>query len=386
MLTVLDIPEEAVRNNLVEICVRRKDSRFKDFLKVALSSPEEKNNDNYKEALSKVVSNIYSDYKRNKIHSFNDLFLSAGVNVIKQIDLRNVNVLKVLSPLSVKVSKETVLSAAASAASAGSMSALAIGLNAGTLVATAAGFAVLNNKIKNLSAEVRQIKEDLENGASKADIETLGRFNNAVNTYIAILDKNRIGVPVSEDEYVKVINEIHGVLFVLNSIFKENVSNNESMLEAIYILTPMMAHLISELDKEYYFNHKDCWKGKPRWHSLHSRWMSVIDDVMSQSFVDNIMDHYMLKAHRHNSEAVETAAASVYSAGKAKLAISDMQQILLCCQDRDDYQRLMTAIDNEADEMLKEDVIEAITTSDIEQEYAQVLSKKLDEFCMSAAL
>lgn len=328
-----DVPEELVKylndTGFAELCQRGKFKRFSKYKKLAFDILDNSKKNVPEEVIQKVLGINQAESRRmlgEVVKQINNGFLNNSMNYDKLLNqgkflIENAKILNVLSWVN-------------------------IGLNVANLCVTAAGFAVVNKKLNTVIAEINNVKAKLEQMNAAGEIKTLESFEKVISRYSMMLDRKRIGRPLSEDELAELIDEMYHTLNVMQRLFVNDVFENKAaLLDAIYALTPMYAQTLIRYDRVYYFANKNVLGSKSKFHSDHDKWLNLFDEIYSDRFLDSVQDYCILDKKLNNRDASEAVALSFYAVFEAKQDVLDGQKLLLQTSSAEEYNNLVHLMD-----------------------------------------
>lgn len=231
---------------IIEIVVRGQKNRIKAFQKVALIDIVQKGS---KEISEKAIG----VFNKNLSNMLND-----QMN-ISQITLHNIQQLASVSKLGIVMN----------------------GLN---LAATSAGFAIMYEKLDNISSEMKLQFDELKNVVKQEhDVRAIYEFEKVLGEYTDMLDCRRRQQPYSEEQMRFLVQKLYTVLNLLKDIFRKGIaSNNHLLIVSIFSLLSMFTVALKYFDEQYYFNNHNILIDTDVWHSSHDKWMSIYHELTEE--------------------------------------------------------------------------------------------------------
>lgn len=239
-------------SNVIEIVQRRKDKKFKDFIKVAL-------NELPKSEEKTLVENAVTLLNKNL--QLNEKNLQLLANVARG---QNIGLL----------------------------------LNSFNLCATCAGFAVMYAKLDSMSAEINQQIAKVEKTIKKVhDVQTGFEFNKVLSDHTDMLDCRKKQQPYSEEKMRNLVDSEYNVLTMLVSAFRMDVSSiQKNAIESIYSLLSMFTVSLMYFDEIYYQNNHEVLGDGEIWHAAHEKWMGIYKTLSEEWIVEKLQDYGMFEA------------------------------------------------------------------------------------------
>lgn len=324
-------------NNVMEIVIRAKNSKFKAFQKVAFNDLPT----NEAKSLAQTALNAMN---ANKLDATKTLQLVQAISQAQHLGL------------------------------------LLNGLN---LAATAAGFAIMYAKLDSMSQEInrgfRELNQTIKQGY---DVHSSFEFDKVLAEYTDMLDCRRKQQPYAEEKMRQLVDQIYTVLNLLIEMFQRNITiDSENMITSIFSLLSMLTVSLKFFDEQYYFNNKDVLSEQLRWHSSHDRWMSIYDRLNSNWFTERLQDYAYFETD------LDALGVDVYY-------IELMDQIIEMRRDIEDNQALITLIDDTnilrtVHESVRQDIrqsIESVLTDDFSDKATPESQEVCDKLLKQAAL
>ena len=272
-------------SNFIEIVQRRKDKKFKDFIKVAL-------NELPKAEEKPLVENAVNLLNKNL-----------------QLNEKNLQLL-------------------ANVAKAQNMGLL---LNSLNLCATCAGFAVMYAKLDSMSTEINQQIAEVEKTVKKVqDVQVSFEFSKVLSEHTDMLDCRKKQQPYSEEKMRELVDSEYNVLTMLANAFRMDIaSNQKNTIESIYSLLSMFTVSLMYFDEIYYENNHAVLGDGEVWHTAHEKWMGIYKTLSEDWIVEKLQDYGMFEA------SLNTVGVDVFYKGildkvrEEKENVKDNQSLIL---------------------------------------------------------
>ena len=238
-------------DNIMEIVIRGRNSKFKAFQKVVLNGVE---HSEAKKTAEKIINLVAQ----------NNNMLQNNLQLIKSVaKLQNLSLI----------------------------------LNGLTLATTAAGFAILYEKLDRISVDItkqfNQLQDTLKQGNN---VNTNFEFGKVLSEYTDMLDCRKRQKPYSEDKMRVLVDNIYNVLNLLYDSFKKDiVTDKQETILSIFSLLSMFTTSIKYFDELYYLNNREILSEGDAWHSSHSKWMSIYSNLLLPEFIERLQDMLFLK-------------------------------------------------------------------------------------------
>ena len=234
-------------DNIMEIVIRGRNSKFKAFQKVVLNGVE---HSEAKKTAEKIINLVAQ----------NNNMLQNNLQLIKSVaKLQNLSLI----------------------------------LNGLTLATTAAGFAILYEKLDRISVDItkqfNQLQDTLKQGNN---VNTNFEFGKVLSEYTDMLDCRKRQKPYSEDKMRVLVDNIYNVLNLLYDSFKKDiVTDKQETILSIFSLLSMFTTSIKYFDELYYLNNREILSEGDAWHSSHSKWMSIYSNLLLPEFIERLQDY-----------------------------------------------------------------------------------------------
>lgn len=240
---------------IIEIVVRGQKNRIKAFQKVALSDIVQKGNKEISEKAIGVFNKNFSNMLNDQMN-------------ISQITMHNIQQLASVSKLGIVMN----------------------GLN---LAATSAGFAIMYEKLDNISSEMKLQFDELKNVVKQEhDVRAIYEFEKVLGEYTDMLDCRRRQQPYSEEQMRFLVQKLYTALKLLTDLFRKDIaSNNHLLIVSIFSLLSMFTVALKYFDEQYYFNNHNILIDTDVWHSSHDKWMSIYNELTEEWFIEKLQDY-----------------------------------------------------------------------------------------------
>lgn len=176
------------------------------------------------------------------------------------------------------------------------LSKVSIGLNAVNLCVTCAGFAMVNEKLKHMSADVNRCIVGIEDVKNRQHANDNIKFDDISGIYADMLDRRRREDPFSSQEMHDLVHKLYVTLRFYIDVFNSiELKDVEIFLNVIYSLLAMMTVSLNYYDEQYYFENKEKNLGKNPFHTSHTEWMNIYEQLSSREFIEKIQDYAFLE-------------------------------------------------------------------------------------------
>lgn len=196
-------------------------------------------------------------------------------------------------------------------------------LNGLNLGATAAGFLIMDKRLKQMSEQIDEKMNQLQNIIKTGNtIETERHFNEACRKHSNMLDRRRRQKPFEEEKTLEVIDKEYNVLNTLISIFREDISSDKhTVFTMIFSLLGMFTATLKYFDENYYFENREILKGKDILHISHDAWMHVYDILSADWMIEYIQDYaiFELKLNPREADIYYKEMMSIVIDGKREI-------------------------------------------------------------------
>ncbi len=300
---------------VMEIVIRRRNKKFKEFIKVAIKDlPESKEQELLEKATHLLNKNLH----------LNERNLQRLGNIAR---LQNIGLL----------------------------------INGLNLCATCVGFAIMYAKLNKMEAVLTsQIAELQKTMKQEHDGWRKFEFNKVLADHTDMLDCQRRQQPYSEEKMRDLIDREYNVLTLLINAFQKNVSEDHGdLIFSIYSLLSMLTASLLIFDEIYYYNNHDVLGDENSWHMAHDKWTGVFDIVTSEWFIEKLQDYATFEA------GLTTVGVDVYylnlieQAADLKQEIEDNQALIVKMAKLDLFRKCKEITAAEVAESIKRAFIEA---------------------------
>ena len=282
---------------IIEIVVRGQKNRIKAFQKVALSDIVQKGNKEISEKAIGVFNKNFSNMLNDQMN-------------ISQITMHNIQQLASVSKLGIVMN----------------------GLN---LAATSAGFAIMYEKLDNISSEIKLQFDELKKVVKQEhDVRAIYEFEKVLGEYTDMLDCRRRQQPYSEEQMRFLVQKLYTVLNLLKDIFRKGIaSNNHLLIVSIFSLLSMFTVALKYFDEQYYFNNHNILIDTDVWHSSHDKWMSIYHELTEEWFIEKLQDYAVFETD------LDTIGVDIYytelidRVNEAFQEVVDNQDLIKCVGD-----------------------------------------------------
>jgi len=232
---------------MIEIVIRDKKKRYVDFTKLLINNTKDEQG---KETLNKVLNKLD---KNNVLSKKNNALLK---NLTK---LQNFNLL----------------------------------LNATSLCATCAGFAIMNKKLNNISGQINELVGMIK---QTNEVHTVYEFKKVISEHENMLDARKTQKYYTEEQMRKLVDDEYNLLNMLIDIFNKDLTEDrENLIVSIYSLASMLGVSIRYFDELYYYNNKEAIGDGEKWHTSHENWMDTFERLEQEEFITRIQDYGMFE-------------------------------------------------------------------------------------------
>lgn len=273
----------------LEIALRHKNKRFKQFQKVIIDKAALGENQKLLNDVAKVLN---KNLKLNK---------------------QQLNVLTSLS----KLNK------------------LGLILNGLNLCATCVGFAIMFQKLDRMSAKINQQLNELKKVVHGVnDVQNTYEFDKVLAEHTNMLDCQRKQQPYSEDQMRELVDQEYNVLKLLIETLKRDISgNHDDLIFSIFSLLAMLTVSLRNFDEIYYFKYRDVLGNQDKWHLGHKKWMGVYDTLTQRWFIEKLQDHAFLELDLTTDETDLYYQSLVEQVNDLREEVEDNQRIIEALDD-----------------------------------------------------
>ena len=276
-------------DNIMEIVIRGRNSKFKAFQKVVLNGLEQSE---AKKTAEKIIN----------IVAQNNNLLQGNLQLIQSV-AKSQN--------------------------------LGLILNGLTLATTAAGFAIMYEKLDKLSFDItnqlNQLQDTMKQGNN---VNTNFEFGKVLSEYTDMLDCRKRQKPYSEDKMRVLVDNMYNVLNLLyDSLKKDIVTDKQETIFSIFSLLSMFTTSIKYFDELYYLNNREILSDGDAWHSSHSKWMSIYSKLSMPDFIQRLQDHAFFEVGFNTLEVDIYCQELFNQVNCQKQEIEDNQELIMAIKD-----------------------------------------------------
>ena len=337
--TVEQLMQFLNENGLMEVAIRNKNKKFKEFPKICLDGLMQNDLQN-KEIAEKLLNAI------NKSNFFNENNLKLMANVA---NLQKIGLL----------------------------------LNSLNLCATCAGFAIIYAKLEKMSAvighQINQVKNLIKHGQ---DVQVDYEFNKVLADHTDMLDCRRKRQPYSEEKMRELVDREYNVLSLLINVFQKDISaNNEETIFSIFSLLSMFTVSLKYFDEIYYTNNHEVLGEKELWHTSHDKWSGIYGILSSQWFVEKLQDYAVFETSMNTREIDFYYTSLIEQVIDQKEVVEDNQKLIATLGDVSLLYKFNEMTNKEVKDMISDSYIENYGTGS-EEELNKVLEKAFEQIAV----
>ena len=337
--TVEQLMQFLNENGLMEVAIRNKNKKFKEFKKICLDGLMQNDLQN-KEIAEKLLNAI------NKSNFFNENNLKLMANVA---NLQKIGLL----------------------------------LNSLNLCATCAGFAIIYAKLEKMSAEIgqqiNQVKNLIKNGQ---DVQVDYEFNKVLADHTDMLDCRRKQQPYSEEKMRDLVDREYNVLSLLINVFQKDISaNTEETIFSIFSLLSMFTVSLKYFDEIYYTNNHEVLGEKELWHTSHDKWSGIYGILSSQWFVEKLQDYAVFETSMNTREIDFYYTSLIEQVIDQKEVVEDNQKLIAALGDVSLLYKFNEMTNKEVKDMISDSYIENYGTGS-EEELNKVLEDAFEKIAL----
>ena len=321
------------KKEIIEVVLRDQKQRIKEIRKVMIASPEVQN----QELVQQAVKALQKNAKMNE-QMLNKLDAVAN--------LQNIGLL----------------------------------LNGLNLCATCAGFAIMYEKLEQLSAEMDQKFDELKKTVKQdREIQNDFRFKDVLGNHEQMLDRQRRKKPFSEDEMRKLVDQEYNMLsLLLNTLQKGVFDDYSNLIFSIFSMLDMFTVSLRDFDKLYYYNNREVLGDADPWHMSHKRWMKAYDTLTSPWFIEKLQDCGFFEMNLSTLEVDAYYISMMDQVADLKEAVEDNMDLLTAFGDEEMYRTYMDMSEKDIANQIKEAFMEAGAGMDadlVQKAYDQVMQQ-----------
>ena len=337
--TVEQLMQFLNENGLMEVAIRNKNKKFKEFPKICLDGLMQNDLQN-KEIAEKLLNAI------NKSNFFNENNLKLMANVA---NLQKIGLL----------------------------------LNSLNLCATCAGFAIIYAKLEKMSAEIGQQINQVKNLIKKGqDVQVDYEFNKVLADHTDMLDCRRKQQPYSEEKMRDLVDREYNVLSLLINVFQKGISaNNEATIFSIFSLLSMFTVSLKYFDEIYYTNNHEVLGEKNLWHTSHDKWEAIYGTLSSQWFIEKLQDYATFETSMNTREIDAYYTSLIDQVIDQKEVVEDNQTLIASLGDILLLDKFNEIVNKEVKDMISEAYVENYGTSS-EEELNKILETAFDKIAV----
>ena len=316
--TVEQLMQFLNENGLMEVAIRNKNKKFKEFKKICLDGLMQNDLQN-----KEIAEKLFNAINKSNFFNENNLKLMANVANLQKIGLL---------------------------------------LNSLNLCATCVGFAIIYAKLEKMSAEIgqqiNQVKNLIKNGQ---DVQVDYEFNKVLAEHTDILDWIRYQQPYSEEKN-------RDLLSLLINVFQKGISaNNEATIFSIFSLLSMFTVSLKYFDEIYYTNNHEVLGEKNLWHTSHDKWEAIYGTLSSQWFIEKLQDYATFETSMNTREIDAYYTSLIDQVIDQKEVVEDNQTLIASLGDISLLDKFNEIVNKEVKDMISEAYVENYGTSSEEE-------------------
>ena len=337
--TVEQLMQFLNENGLIEIAIRNKNKKFREFQKICLDGLKQNDSQN-----KEIAENLLNAINKSNFFNENNLKLMANVANLQKIGLL---------------------------------------LNSLNLCATCAGFAIIYAKLEKMSAEIgqqiNQVKNLIKNGQ---DVQVDYEFNKVLADHTDMLDCRRKQQPYSEEKMRDLVDREYNVLSLLINVFQKDISaNNEETIFSIFSLLSMFTVSLKYFDEIYYTNNHEVLREKELWHTSHDKWSGIYGILSSQWFVEKLQDYAVFETSMNTREIDFYYTSLIEQVIDQKEVVEDNQKLIAALGDVSLLYKFNEMTNKEVKDMISDSYIENYGTGS-EEELNKVLEDAFEKIAL----
>ncbi|RRD31659.1 hypothetical protein EII38_05470 [Streptococcus minor] len=315
-----DLKQFVNKDQIIEIALRGKESKFKTFQKVAFSDIQDNE-------AKKLVQKALNMVGQNNDIATRNLQLTQSITTVQNFGLI---------------------------------------LNGINLAATTVGFAIMYAKLNSMSEDINQQFRELTHIVKQGhEVHSSFEFDKVLGDYTDMLDCRRRQQPYTEEKMRILVDQIFNVLNLLVEIFQRGIAvNNNSLITSIFSLLSMLTVSLKIFDEQYYFNNREVLKNQAVWHSSHDKWMNIYNRLNSYWFAEKLQDYAYFETN------LTTLGVDVYYTELMDQIIGleneivDNQMLIRLIDDTDILKTVHETVDKEVSEVIESVVTETLSEID----------------------
>ena len=233
-------------------------------------------------------------------------------------------------------------------------------LNGLNLCATCAGFSIIYKELMSISSDISSQLDKLHATVKQGHMVQAGfELNSVISDYHDMLDRRKREKPYSEEEMRRLVDHEYNVLIWLIDLLRNDIiADKKTVIESIFSLLAMFTISLCYFDEQYYFNNRELLSETHRWHSSHDRWMDLFGTLTDSWFAVLLQDYGIFDA------GMNTVETDIYY----NLLI---EQVMDLQEEVQDNQMLITSLDNI--EFLR--AVHQVTTAEIIQSVSNAIAE-----------
>lgn len=301
---------------VLEIFQRGKNGRCKDIVQYVL----DKSGESTKEKITNGVNELIKGQKA----------LSKGISEVTNLQKETMNMLNNMQLLN----KAGVL------------------LSSTNLVATVAGFAIMNAKLQDIQISIDSLWDDVK---KISDIDKDSIFESVVSEYSDMLDHRQTNRPYTQDRYRQLVSSEYNIINVFIKTLNSDLAYDPyTMLQSLFSMVLFFSATIILYDRVYYFENKGKASNGKIWHNDHDKWVKIFDHLESEELRKKVQDYAFIDKNLDSHTTDIFVSEFMNQIHSAKQGILDNQQLLLLCDKEEEIKQIDKTIDEEALEAIKQ--------------------------------
>ena len=330
--TVEQLMQFLNENGLIEIAIRNKNKKFREFKKICLDGLMQNDSQN-----KEIAENLLNAINKSNFFNENNLKLMANVANLQKIGLL---------------------------------------LNSLNLCATCTGFAIIYAKLEKMSDEIgqqiNQVKNLIKHGQ---DVQVDYEFNKVLADHTDMLDSRRKQHPYSVDRE-------YNVLSLLINVFQKDISaNNEETIFSIFSLLAMFTVSLKYFDEIYYTNNHEVLGENELWHTSHDKWSGIYGILSSQWFVEKLQDYAVFETSMNTREIDLYYTSLIEQVIDQKEVVEDNQKLIALLGDVSLLYKFNEMTNKEVKDMISDSYIENYGTNS-EKELNKMLENAFEQIAL----
>lgn len=337
--TVEQLMQFLNENGLIEIAIRNKNKKFREFKKICLDGLMQNDSQN-----KEIAENLLNAINKSNFFNENNLKLMANVANLQKIGLL---------------------------------------LNSLNLCATCTGFAIIYAKLEKMSDEIgqqiNQVKNLIKHGQ---DVQVDYEFNKVLADHTDMLDSRRKQHPYSEEKMRDLVDREYNVLSLLINVFQKDISaNNEETIFSIFSLLAMFTVSLKYFDEIYYTNNHEVLGENELWHTSHDKWSGIYGILSSQWFVEKLQDYAVFETSMNTREIDLYYTSLIEQVIDQKEVVEDNQKLIALLGDVSLLYKFNEMTNKEVKDMISDSYIENYGTNS-EKELNKMLENAFEQIAL----